>query len=1297
MNGPHDFLVGRGEMARLIRSKDWSKTALGPPDDWPQSLRSAVSILLPSKAQITLFWGPELVTIYNDGYRPVLGAKHPRALGLPVREVWSEIWETGLRELFEGVLRTGDAFWAEDRLFFLERYGYTEETFFDVSYDPVRDESGGVGGVFCIVSETTARVLGERRLRVLRELAASNVSARSLKDVCALSVQSMAHNTEDLVFVLLFLEAPASGLPALETATPGADALGDPGRWAIREAISTNEIRLIELDASFGGLPTGAWPRPPARACVLPVPASGTSAPRAAMVVGLNPFRPFDDEYRGFLELLSRQVSAAIGGAQAFADERQRAEALAEVDRAKTVFFSNVSHEFRTPLTLLLGPLREIVERSTSLSDDERELLHVARRNAERLLKLVNSLLDFSRIEAGRMQASYVPTDLARLTADLASNFRSAVERAGLRLVVDCPALSEPVYVDRDMWEKIVLNLLSNAFKFTFEGEIAVFTREANGRAELFVRDTGTGISRSEMSHLFERFWRAQNARSRTHEGTGIGLALVQELAKLHGGTVTAESAEGEGSTFTVSIPLGKAHLPKERLAPELPDAASKLGAGPFLDEMSGWVPEGASHATEPELRERPDNEALPGRQRVLWADDNADMREYVRRILSPLYDVRVVNDGKQALAAVRERRPDLVLADVMMPELDGLGLVRAIRADPSTASVPVILISARAGEEPRIEGLDAGADEYVYKPFSARELLARVRSRLELASLQARLEANRERALREETAMLEGLNRVGKAVAGELDLDRIMQTVTDAGTELTGAEFGAFFRNVTNEVGESYLLYSLSGAPREAFAKFGTPRNTAIFAQTFAGGAPVRLDDVTKDPRYGKNSPHHGMPEGHLAVRSYLAVPVVSRSGVAMGGLFFGHPRVGVFSERAERLVVAIASQAAVALENALLHQQREQLVEKLRDADRRKDEFLATLSHELRNPLAPLRNSLHLLLMAGSTGMPTEPLRELMERQVNHLVRLVDDLLEMSRINRGAFELRREHVELSTILKSAVETSEPLVSTARHELVVALPDEKVWLDGDPVRLAQILANLLNNAAKYTDPGGRLRVDARRNDRHLEITVSDNGAGIASEALERIFEMFNRGDRSSSRNQGGLGIGLALARKLAEMHGGTIEAKSAGIGKGSEFLVRLPMAAHPSPKSELGNPVETERLPPKRILVVDDNQDSAESLGALLGFLGADVRTALGGSQALEVFAGYEPSVVFLDIGMPGMDGYEVARRIRSDFPQSHPILVALTGWGQSEDRRRVREAGFDHHLVKPADLSALQALLSV
>jgi signal transduction histidine kinase len=429
--------------------------------------------------------------------------------------------------------------------------------------------------------------------------------------------------------------------------------------------------------------------------------------------------------------------------------------------------------------------------------------------------------------------------------------------------------------------------------------------------------------------------------------------------------------------------------------------------------------------------------------------------------------------------------------------------------------------------------------------------------------------------------------------------------------------------------------------------------------------------------------------------VRAYLAVPVISRSGEVIGGLFFGHSRAGVFGERAERLVTGIASQAAIAIDSARLYEQRLQLIERLRESDRRKDEFLATLAHELRNPLAPLRNSLHVLRVGGDGDAASAPLREMMERQVNHLIRLVDDLLEVSRISRGAFELRRERVEVSVVVRNAVETSEPLIRAAGHELLVALPKQQLWLDGDPVRLAQILANLLNNAANYTNAGGRVELHVRRLDDKVAIAVRDNGAGIAPEALPRLFEMFTRGDHSHRRDQGGLGIGLALARGLAEMHGGSISASSAGLGQGSEFTVTLPLAADQGERPASDQPAAA-ALGQQRILVVDDNRDAAESLSMLLELLGAEARVACSGFEALELFASYDPAVVLLDIGMPEMDGYQVARRIRADFPERRPVLVALTGWGQEEDRRRAKDAGFDHHLIKPADMAALQSLLT-
>jgi PAS domain S-box-containing protein len=491
------------------------------------------------------------------------------------------------------------------------------------------------------------------------------------------------------------------------------------------------------------------------------------------LVAGVSALLVLDEQQRAFFELLTTQIASVVANARAYEEEKRRAEALAELDRAKTAFFSNVSHEFRTPLTLILGPSEDALD-DKRVDAQARNRIEMIHRNALRLLKLVNTLLDFSRIEAGRIEATYVRTDLGAFTAQLASTFRSAVERAGLRLTIDTSAEpDQPVYVDRDMWEKIVLNLLSNAFKHTFEGEIAVVLRPAtDGNAvELVVHDTGVGIPSAQVPRLFERFHRVPNARSRTHEGTGIGLALVQELVKLHAGTIAVSSLEGQGSTFTIRIPTGSAHLPQDRVHDTGdPNPASWVGlrtraASAYASEAMRWLPDAdlelESADTDTGSFVPPD--ATAG-SRILLADDNADLREYAARLLRRRgWDVEVVADGEAALAAVRRRAPDLVLSDVMMPRMDGFELLDALRSDASTSTIPVILLSARAGEEAKIEGLDAGADDYLIKPFSARELSARVSAHLTLAK-------SRIRAVAEADAAREDLARANERLRQQAD-----------------------------------------------------------------------------------------------------------------------------------------------------------------------------------------------------------------------------------------------------------------------------------------------------------------------------------------------------------------------------------------------------------------------------------------------------------------------------------------------------------------------------------------------
>ena len=488
--------------------------------------------------------------------------------------------------------------------------------------------------------------------------------------------------------------------------------------------------------------------------------------------MGINARRSLDDDYRAFIDLVAAQIATAVTRARAYAQTQERAEMLAALDHAKTLFFSNVSHEFRTPLTLMLGPIEALMQQPESLSAAQQANLGLLHRNAQRLLKLVNALLDFSRIEAGRVQARFQATDLPLLTADLASAFRSAVERAGMQLHVECHALQDSVYVDRDMWEKIVLNLLSNAFKYTLQGSIRVHLQQQLEHIELTVRDTGVGIPAHELPRLFERFHRVESTTGRTHEGTGIGLALVLELVKLHGGTVHVDSVPNQGSSFRVRLPMGHAHLPAAQVLGSSATGQAS-GADAFVEEALRWLPqERLSDTPEtPETNQtvatEPKSE-LPAahlgvvaahegpRPRIVLADDNADMRNYVQRLLAPFYQVEAVGDGAAALAAARAQRPDLILSDVMMPRLDGTGLIKALRADTELQTLPVILLSARAGEESRIEGMRSGADDYLVKPFSARELLARVAGHLDMARLRREANAERERLLARERAAVQ-------------------------------------------------------------------------------------------------------------------------------------------------------------------------------------------------------------------------------------------------------------------------------------------------------------------------------------------------------------------------------------------------------------------------------------------------------------------------------------------------------------------------------------------------------------
>ncbi|MGW6894515.1 SpoIIE family protein phosphatase [Streptomyces chartreusis] len=832
-----------GEFGELLAGIEWAATPLGPPESWPGPLVDTLRLMLTSEHGMALYWGTEFATLYNLGSSPIVGAKHPWALGRPYKDVFPEVWAHPVSSHFHYVIDTRKSLLIPDEPLIMERHGFPEQCYFDSSFQPVLLDDGTAGGVLQIITETTGRVLGERRLRLLSETGARTAGLLTPDEVARVVAEVLGSYPEEIPFMGLYLASEPGKLRLAASA-----GLQPTAGGVSRSTAEVSEIvaRLAQVAADgapatlaatalTGGNTAGqhtaaAW-LPVEEALALPLECAGQMG--GVLVVGVNPCFPPAGTYRDFLEVLAAAVAGALTAALAHDEQRRRAEALAELDRAKTTFFANVSHELRTPLTLLLGPLQQAL--ADEARPERREQLELAERGALRLLKQVNTLLDVAKAGAGQIRPTLEPVDLAGATAELAGVFRSAFEAAGLTLDVDCPPLPNPVSLDREMWEKIILNLLSNALKFTFTGGARVRVASAGDRARLTVTDTGTGIPASELPRLFERFYRVRGARSRSHEGSGLGLVLVKDLVEAHDGVVGVDSLLGQGTTVTVDLPFADA--PRLRPAPPMggsasPGETSRKGSRPgraaaYVDEALGWLTPDPAAATPAAPTPTPRAPAAPTptprapaaptptprapaaptptppapaaptptpqapatrdvshdssthetdhphRPRLLVVDDNADMRAYLTQLLQPDYDVLPAADGRAALEMALAQPVELVLSDVMMPRMDGFELVRALRADPRTTRLPIVLLTARAGEEESVQGRQAGADDYLAKPFSARQLLARVRTGLELSQL-------RERALtetRNQLAVLASLADAGLRLSATLDPDQILRT----------------------------------------------------------------------------------------------------------------------------------------------------------------------------------------------------------------------------------------------------------------------------------------------------------------------------------------------------------------------------------------------------------------------------------------------------------------------------------------------------------------------------------------
>jgi signal transduction histidine kinase/FixJ family two-component response regulator len=1118
-----DAFVGGGAMGALMRDTDWASTPMGPVGQWPQSLRSAVSIMLNSRYPIAIYWGADLALLYNDAWMPILGTKHPWALARGARAVWPEIWDA-IGPLFRRVVTTGEGTWSEDELLPMHRHGYTEECYFNFTFSPIRGERGRVEGIFNAVVETTFRVIGERRTRTLRNLAERTAGARSAAEACALAVEALSESAADVPFCRFHLPDP-------ETPPPS----------RVARVLETGQAELVSVSELGFTTTDGPWPEPTRDAYIAPLfPGGRPDQPLGALVMGLSPRREFDDQYRAFADQAASHVSSAISNALAYEAERRRAEALAELDRAKTAFFSNVSHEFRTPLTLMLGPLEELRgTRQSTLSSRERTLVDLAHRNSLRLLKLVNSLLDFSRIEAGRVDVHFEATDFAACTAELASAFRSSAEQEGLRFVVRAPPLGKPVYLDRDLWEKVVLNLVSNAFKHTFEGEIIVEVRERDGRAELEVRDTGVGIADGHLDRVFERFHRVPNVRARTHEGSGIGLALVQELVKLHDGSIRLESAVGVGTSVVVSLPFGASHAPRDQVGEPRPHAANAQTLVAYLNESAGWHTSGEYRAGSRDAAEggatdagAADASGITG-SRVLVADDNADMSEYVSRLLRERgCVVDIARDGREALAMARMRQPDLVLSDVMMPGLDGFELLAALRADEHTNTIPVILLSARAGEEARVEGVEAGADDYLVKPFSARELVARVESHLQRAhALASERRATTERehvlaAVNAERARLrELLAQAPAAIAVFRGPDHVY--------ELTNPPYLRFIGG-RDVIGKTI---------REALPELEGQGVFELLDEVYRTGEPK----VMKELGVMLDADGDGVPEEIFF--NFVYQPI--RNDDEGGGTS------GIFVQAVDVTEQVRARRAAESMQR-----ESDRARASAESASRAKSDFLAAMSHELRTPLNAIAGYAQLMLMElhGPITQAQREALERVERSQRHLLRLINEVLNLARVESGRVDYDIQDFPVQQVVAELGPMVQPQFDAKTIRYEVRLPEEPVMVRADRDKVMQILINVLANAAKFTPAGGLVTIEAlhRAGVSASFIRITDTGIGIPRDKQPHIFEPFVQVHTGPTRVADGAGLGLAISYDLAKAMGGDLRVRSEE-GKGARFTLSLP------------------------------------------------------------------------------------------------------------------------------------------